>query len=433
MTERTQLAAAALCALCWASPLTASAQVKVVINNLDGAGEGFNDTTPFNAVGGNAANTLGEARLAVFRYAAERWGASLSSTNSGLVIQVDAKFDPLSCDADGAVLGSAGTNTVHRDFTGAPLATTWYPQALANARAGADLSPRADISATFNPNIGGPSCLEGSGWYYGLDRNAPASDIDLATVVLHEIGHGLGFQTFVDLVTGQQLTAGDGIPRDDAYMVRLERHGGSPSGYPAMTNAQRVAASTSDPNLHWLGTATNTAAAGKLTAGISNGHVRMYGPNPAQGGSSVSHFSTALSPNELLEPAYTSPNHNLGLTPEVLRDVGWTVQTDTDNDGVLNNTDNCALVANANQADSDGDRVGNACDNCPSVVNSDQTDSNGNGQGDACEKLVAPVPVGSPLLATVQALLLAAAGVFIAMRRRPRTRGTAPARTSRDG
>jgi hypothetical protein len=216
-------------------------------------------------------------------------------------------------------------------------------------------------------------------------------------------------------------------------MVSLERHGGSPIGYPAMTNAQRVAASVSDPNLHWLGTAANTAAAGKLTAGISNGHVRMYGPNPAISGSSVSHFSTALAPNELLEPAYTGPNHNLGLTAEVLRDVGWTVQTDTDNDGVPNNTDVCALVANADQLDTDGDHVGNACDNCPSVVNSDQTDSNGNGRGDVCENLVTPVPVTSPLLATVQALLLAAAGMFIAMRRRPRTRGTAPARTSRGG
>ena len=41
------------------------------------------------------------------------------------------------------------------------------------------------------------------------------------------------------------------------------------------------------------------------------------------------------------------------------------VDPDDDGDGVLDTTDNCALVANANQADTDGDRIGDACDPSP--------------------------------------------------------------------
>jgi len=30
-------------------------------------------------------------------------------------------------------------------------------------------------------------------WYFGTDANTPAGLIDFVTVVLHEIGHGIGF------------------------------------------------------------------------------------------------------------------------------------------------------------------------------------------------------------------------------------------------
>src|SRR5678809_1730406 len=51
----------------------------IVINNIDGPGEGFNDATPVPPVGGNPATTLGQARLNAFQYAAELAGACLVS------------------------------------------------------------------------------------------------------------------------------------------------------------------------------------------------------------------------------------------------------------------------------------------------------------------------------------------------------------------
>jgi hypothetical protein len=89
-----------------------------------------------------------------------------------------------------------------------------------------------------------------------------------------------------------------------------------------MTDAQRAAANVSDPNFYWSGANVQNVAA-SFTAGLTAGHVRLYAPATVQPGSSVSHFSTALTPNELMEPVYTGPNHNLTATTDLLRDLGW--------------------------------------------------------------------------------------------------------------
>ncbi|MCK5690574.1 thrombospondin type 3 repeat-containing protein, partial [Myxococcota bacterium] len=71
---------------------------------------------------------------------------------------------------------------------------------------------------------------------------------------------------------------------------------------------------------------------------------------------------------------------------------------DTDNDGVIDDSDNCVDLANVGQADTDADDVGDACDddddgdsvlddadNCPLVANGDQADSDSDGLGDLCD------------------------------------------------
>jgi hypothetical protein len=58
---------------------------------------------------------------------------------------------------------------------------------------------------------------------------------------------------------------------------------------------------------------------------------------------------------------------------------------DADDDGVLNENDNCWLIQNASQVDADSDGVGDACDNCPATPNPDQMDENGDGVGDLCD------------------------------------------------
>lgn len=286
-------------------PTHAAATIPVV--NLDGPGEGFNDPTPFTPVGGNPATTRGQARLIAFQHAANLWAGQLTS---GVEIRVGANFDPLGGSPGSAILGAAGPETVHRDFPGAPVASTWYPQALANSLAGIDLDPASnDLGAVFNSDVDGDVVLGTTHWYYGLDGNPPGADIDFVTVVLHELTHGLGFLTLVDLAAGAKF-----LGFNDVYMLDLEHHGAIPPDFPSMTNAQRFTAMRSAPNLHWVG--PNVVAA-------KGNHVEMYAPNPAQPGSSVSHFSTSLFPNELMEPFFTGVNHNVGLAAPLFSDIGW--------------------------------------------------------------------------------------------------------------
>lgn len=317
MTARLPLQAAAVAALLLALPAAATT---ITIVNVDAAGVGFNDPTPRSPVGGNTGTTLGQQRMNVFQYAASLWAERISSS---VEIKVRAFWSPLTCSASSAVLGSAGARTVHGDFSGAPRAGTWYPAALANKLSGTDLNPPdtdtgEDIQARFTTALDDGSCSFPRTWYYGLDGNPSAGTTDFVSVVLHELGHGLGFQTFVNRTTGAKLSG-----FDDAYMANLY-DGTTGKTWPLMTDGERLTSTTNTGNLLWDGPAVVAVASGALSAGTgAGGRPRMYAPNPSEGGSSVSHWDTALTPNELMEPSYTGPNHCLVLTDELLTDIGW--------------------------------------------------------------------------------------------------------------
>jgi hypothetical protein len=295
----------------------ARASATMVIDDADPAGQGLNDTTPFVPVGGNTAPTLGVARLSVFQRAASIWGSSLSSA---VPVHVTTQFVPLTCSSTSALLAQTGPNTVHRNFASAPFADTWYPQALANAIAGTDLDPSsADISTEFNSSLGATGCLTGTTWYLGFDGHPGPGQLDMLTVVLHELAHGLGFQFFYDLATGATL-----LGSNDVFMLNAQEFGANPMTLSDMSDAQRVTASESDPDLYWAGTHVQ-ANASTLSAGLIAGHVRLHAPATEVPGSSVSHFSPALFPNQLMEPNYMGPNHDVTLTLDLLRDVGWSI------------------------------------------------------------------------------------------------------------
>jgi PA domain len=240
-----------------AAPAAAQPLSIVIINN-DGAGEGFNDPTPVAPVGGNPGATLGAQRLIVFQQAAAIWGANLTSS---MPVRVVANFDALTCTATGAVLGSAGARFINRDFTGALRPATWYGEALANKLAGVDTVPNEpEIGARFNSNLGQTGCLTGSFFYYGLDNVVPAGQVNLLVVVLHELAHGLGFQTFTNGTTGAQP---QGFP--SAYDYELLDTTQNLT-WVQMTNAQRVASAVNTRRLVWTG-ANVTNASSMLALG----------------------------------------------------------------------------------------------------------------------------------------------------------------------
>ena len=301
--------------------LAQAADLKVI--NRDGRREGFRDRSApdvDSAIGRNPGTTLGQQRLIAFRAAAAIWAERIQSP---VRIRIDARFDPLDCDASSAVLGAAGPNSVHRDFRGARAGKTWYVQALANALAKRDLKPgMSDIDADFNSTLG-MTCAFPDVWYYGLDGLPPGTKIDFVTVVLHELGHGLGFLSLVDLETGEKF-----MGLNDIYMRRL-KNTRTGRRYPQMTDRERVRASRSGKALTWTGRRVATAST-LLGDGVDpRRRVQMYAPRPQEPGSSVSHFSTSLFPNQLLEPVYTGPDHIPDLELPLLRDLGWR-QADAD-------------------------------------------------------------------------------------------------------
>ena len=239
-----------MCVIAIACSASAQAAATVVIQNNDSAGVGFNDPTPVSPVGGNGGTTLGQQRLNAFQFAANIWGATVTSTTT---ITIRARWTALSCTAGSAVLASAGTTTVHRNFPNAPFADTWYGAALANAIAGSDRNGATpEIDAMVNLNIGSASCFSGSPWYLGFDNNH-GDGTDLITVLLHEFGHGLGFQSFTDVTTGALDT---GFP---SVFDRFLRDNTTGKLWTSMTDAERAASATNDGNLVWAGAQVTAA------------------------------------------------------------------------------------------------------------------------------------------------------------------------------
>jgi hypothetical protein len=307
---------------------SAMGQATIVIENFDQPNVGFNDPAPATPIGGNNGTTIGQQRLNAFQHAAGIWGATLPS---GPTITVRASWDStLSCGATSGTLGSAGSVSLFRNFPGAPVINTWFGSALANTLSGTDLDPTsAEIRARFNPDIGtggSEPCLQNSHWYYGLDTNDPSpfGSINLVTVLLHEFAHGLGFQTFTSSSTGTQP---GGFPSTyDRFLFDNTAN----KNWTQMTDTERVASAINSGNLVWNGPQV-TGDAAFLTAGKdAQGHPLMRAPNPVQAGSSVSHWDTTLSPNQLMEPNISSTlSHSVrlpqDLTFSLLTDVGWCV------------------------------------------------------------------------------------------------------------
>lgn len=298
-----------------------SADIRII--NNDGASEGLNDPRTVQPVGGNPGTTLGAQRRNALQFAADLLGAKVSSN---VPILVDAEFNPQQCSPGNATLAAAGATTLVADFpNGRP--DTFYPVALANALAGRDLDPGSDIGATFNSSIDNNLlCLTGINWYYGFDDNPPGNDLNFISTAAHELVHGLGFATFTNLTTGQFV---QGTPDIYAVFIRDLIMG---ANWPALTAPQRAASASNDGNLVWDGPSAISRGAPTLTDGVNQGRIQLFAPFPMQGGSSVSHWDTDVTPNALMEPFDTDDvlvTQGIGLSACLLQDIGWRLMGST--------------------------------------------------------------------------------------------------------
>ncbi|HEY1418408.1 MAG TPA: peptidase, partial [Myxococcaceae bacterium] len=130
----------------------AGAEIRIL--DANDSGQGLNDRTPADPVGGNPGTTVGEQRLIAAQYAAALWSATLGNR---VPITIRTEFVDLDCSGGTAVLGASGPSALYDDNR--------YPAALANERAGRDLDPgREEIDSRFNGRVGRSDCGITS-WY----------------------------------------------------------------------------------------------------------------------------------------------------------------------------------------------------------------------------------------------------------------------------
>jgi hypothetical protein len=212
------------------------------------------------------------------------------------------------------ILGSSRVFEYVRNFDAAPKRNTNYPIALANKLAGADLRPNnPDIEVLFNSTF--------QTWYLGTDGRPAPNQCDLASVALHEFGHGLGF-------AGSAYSTGSaGGWYDYPYPVIYDTFVVNGSGLNLFTtyqnNSAALGAQLVSDNLYFSGSRAVAANYGVRP--------RLYAPTTWQQGSSFSHLDEKTfpkgSPNALMTPVlnYGEAVHTPGpITLGLFEDLGWT-------------------------------------------------------------------------------------------------------------
>lgn len=247
---------------------------------------------------------------AAFQYAVDIWQSLLVSN---VPIRINATWEPLRAN----VLGSAGPSNVYGlTGYGERISNSLYPTALVEKLVGQNINGNdADINASFSSTFN---------WYLGTDGNVPAGQYDLVSVVLHELGHGLGFLTAKGYDVDSKIGSLSTPP--SIYADFMENGAGlSVADTRVFTN----------PSVE-LGTAFTTNDLyfdSPLTRAANNGErARLYAPAPElyRPGSSISHLDDNTygpgDPNSLMSPTFSSGEaiHSPGpITLAMFNDMGW--------------------------------------------------------------------------------------------------------------
>lgn len=274
------------------------------------------------------ANTVPAAAKIAIESAVNKWTAAIDTTTGP--VEIEVTWSRLGS----GVLGSAGPETY---ISHSSLPTSlWYPAAQANVLGQADFNgaARPEIQVELNSGVN---------WYMNTTGQPATNQIDLVSVVLHEIGHGLGFLGSAR-VTGGVL----GLISPPFIYDRHVTHGGS-----LLTNISDQDSALTSNNLYIKSSASATA--------------ELYAPSTWLQGTSYSHFrATGSQSSALMTPSLqfgTAKRTIDALTLGVLEQTGWTLlDNNTPNSGGGTN-DECSIsspnptFASAVSADATGAQV----------------------------------------------------------------------------
>jgi hypothetical protein len=236
---------------------------------------------------------------AAFRTAADIWETLITSSQT---ITIDAYWTTLGP----GVLGGALYTSAFANFDGAQKLNTFYPVALAEKISGKNLNDsEPEIFTQFSNS---------TDWHYDPLTSPPSGKFDLVTVVLHEIGHGLGISgTFSKTGTQGDFGLNDttipiiyDVPVENGVNANLIENFLSPSA--ALGN--------------------ELTSQSLFFDSPTSGRPQLYSPSSFSGGSSISHldettFNGTL--NALMTPfiAPAEKMHDPGLATQMLHDLGW--------------------------------------------------------------------------------------------------------------
>jgi hypothetical protein len=262
------------------------------------------------------------AAQAAFQAAVDIWATEVSSS---VPIVVNATFSDLGgSGGSGILLGQAGPVSISANFAGNTRANTWFPGPIANALSGIDRNgPTEEIDAQFNNNAA-------VGWYFGTDGLTPSGKVDFETVVLHELGHGLGFIGSAQYSAGVgsigQTPSGGSTPFPFIYDANVVDGAGisilDSGTYPNPSTA--LGSLLTSNNLFWDG-----SQAKGWNSGV---RPKLHAPATFSQGSTYSHLDEATyppgTPNSLMTPVLNTMEsiHAPGrIMLGMFTDMGWTV------------------------------------------------------------------------------------------------------------
>lgn len=245
---------------------------------------------------------------AAFQLAVDIWQSVIKSP---IPIRMTANWTNLGSPSRNRVtLGQASPSDYYRLYGPTQKTDAFYPIALAEKIARRELNGTApDIQASFNSQVS---------WYLGTDGKPGPTQLDFVTVVLHEIGHGLGFVSGRSV--GNNNTASIFTFVFDAFVENGQ--------------GQKLINETIFPDnstaLYNQFVGDNLFFNGPILQQKTGQKARLYAPSSFQPGSSTSHLDERTYPdgsiNELMTPEASNgvANFNPGpLTLAMFEDMEW--------------------------------------------------------------------------------------------------------------
>ncbi|MBS1556231.1 MAG: T9SS type A sorting domain-containing protein [Bacteroidetes bacterium] len=254
----------------------------------------------------------GQAREA-FQRAVDIWAGIIQSP---VRINIRAAWVPQGA----STLGSAIWGNVFANFDGAPKLNVFYPVALAEKLAGRPLNADPNPATAENYDI--YAFFNSSQTQWDFSTLPVTGRYNFTTVVLHEIGHGLGFTDSYDITsgTGAYGVQGSGVPM--IFDVGVENGADNSRLLDKPNNSSAMATFLTNANIRY----------NPVRSILQPPTVRpsLYAPNTWEGGSSIAHLDqityTFTTTDRLMRPQLDRAQVTLDPGPIVLNmfsDMGW--------------------------------------------------------------------------------------------------------------